>query len=420
MSLWSELRAMTPVQRKVVTASFLGWTLDAFDYFVLIVVMKSIAADFHAAVPDVALAVTLTLAMRPLGAFVFGMLADKYGRRPILMLDILLFSVFELASAFAPTLTALLILRALFGFAMGGEWGLGASLTMETIPENTRGIVSGLLQQGYAFGNLLAAFLFWALFDHIGWRGMFIVGFIPALLVVYIRLHVPESPVWEHTRRQPAAHRTIAVSMRGLWWRAGFMIVLMTLFNFFSHGTQDLYTTFLQVERGFGTDIAGKLSIVGPIGAICGGMVFGALSEHIGRKRAIVIAALLALPTISVWAFGSTPWLLGIGVFAIQFMVQGAWGVVPVHLNELSPDAVRATMPGLTYQIGNLISSLAPWLLATLAEANGKQYGLTMAVFIAGVAVALALVTALGPEAKGQRFGAAAIENSEPQVAEGA
>ena len=213
---------MTPVQRKVVTASFLGWTLDAFDFFVLIVVMKNIAADFHAAVPDVALAVTLTLAMRPLGAFVFGMLADKYGRRPILMLDILLFSVFELASAFAPTLTVLLILRALFGFAMGGEWGLGASLTMETIPERTRGIVSGLLQQGYAFGNLLAALLFWTLFDHIGWRGMFIIGFIPALLVVYIRANVPESPVWEHTRRQPAARRSIKVSMRGLWGRALF------------------------------------------------------------------------------------------------------------------------------------------------------------------------------------------------------
>jgi SHS family lactate transporter-like MFS transporter len=408
MSIWTELRAMTPVQRKVVTASFLGWTLDAFDYFVLIVVLDNIAADFHTAVPQVALAVTLTLAMRPLGAFVFGLLADKYGRRPILMLDIMLFSVFELASAFAPTLTVLLILRALFGFAMGGEWGLGASLTMETIPEKTRGIVSGLLQQGYAFGNLLAAFLFWALFDHIGWRGMFVVGFVPALLVVYIRMHVPESPVWEHTRRQPAAHRSIAVSMRGLWARALFMIVLMTLFNFFSHGTQDLYKTFLTVEHGFGTDLAGKLSIVGPIGAICGGLVFGALSEHIGRKRAIIFAALLALPMINLWAFGSTPLLLGVGVFAIQFMVQGAWGVVPVHLNELSPDAVRATMPGLTYQIGNLISASTPWLLATLAEANGKQYGLTMAVFIAGVAVALAVVTALGPEAKGQRFGAAA------------
>jgi SHS family lactate transporter-like MFS transporter len=411
MSLWSELRAMTPVQRKVVTASFLGWTLDAFDYFVLIVVLDNIAADFHTAVPQVALAITLTLAMRPLGAFVFGLLADKYGRRPILMLDIMLFSVFELASAFAPTLTVLLILRALFGFAMGGEWGLGASLTMETIPEKTRGIVSGLLQQGYAFGNLLAAFLFWALFDHIGWRGMFVVGFIPALLVVYIRMHVPESPVWEHTRRQPAAHRRIAVSMRGLWGRALFMIVLMTLFNFFSHGTQDLYKTFLTVERGFGTDLSGKLSIVGPIGAICGGMVFGALSEHIGRKRAIIFAALLALPMVNLWAFGSTPLLLGVGVFAIQFMVQGAWGVVPVHLNELSPDAVRATMPGLTYQIGNLISASTPWLLATLAEANGKQYGLTMAVFIVGVAIALAIVTALGPEAKGQSFGAAATRS---------
>ena len=413
MSIWSELGAMTSVQRKVVFASFLGWTLDAFDYFVLIVVMKHIAADFKVEVPSVALAVFLTLAMRPLGAFVFGMLADKFGRRPILMIDILLFSAFELASAFAPNLTALLVLRALFGFAMGGEWGLGASLTMESIPEKTRGFVSGLLQQGYAFGNLLAAFLFWALFDKIGWRGMFIVGFVPALLVVYIRAHVPESPVWEHTRAHapPSGHvRRGLEAMRGLWGRALFMIALMALFNFFSHGTQDLYTTFLQVERGFDTDLAGKLSIVGPLGAICGGVVFGALSEHIGRKRAIVIAALLALPAVPLWAFSATPLLLGVGAFAIQFMVQGAWGVVPVHLNELSPDAVRATMPGLTYQIGNFISSGTPPLLAMLAERNGKQYGLTMAIFIVGVALALALVSALGPEAKGKKFGAAALQ----------
>jgi MFS transporter, SHS family, lactate transporter len=413
MAIWSELRAMTSVQRKVVLASFLGWTLDAFDYFVLIVVMKHIAADFKVAVPSVALAVFLTLAMRPLGALVFGMLADRFGRRPILMLDILLFSAFELGSAFAPNLTSLLVLRALFGFAMGGEWGLGASLTMESIPEKTRGFVSGLLQQGYAFGNLLAAFLFWALFDTIGWRGMFIVGCVPALLVVYIRAHVPESPVWQHaqTHAPSGGHlRRGLDAMRGLWGRALFMIGLMALFNFFSHGTQDLYTTFLQVERGFDTDLAGKLSIIGPLGAICGGVVFGALSEHIGRKRAIVIAALLALPAVPLWAFSATPLLLAVGAFAIQFMVQGAWGVVPVHLNELSPDAVRATMPGLTYQIGNFISSGTPPLLAMMAERNNNQYGLTMAVFIVGVALALAVVSALGPEAKGKKFGTATLQ----------
>jgi len=410
VSTWSELRTMTSVQRNVVIAGFLGWTLDAFDYFILIVAAKAIATDFDTTRDNVMFAVTLTLLARPFGAIVFGMLADRYGRRPMLMLDIALFSFFELASAFAPNLTVLFILRLLFGFAMGGEWGLGSSLTMETISEKSRGFVSGLLQEGYACGNLLAALLFWLLIDDIGWRGMFIVGFVPSLLVIYIRAKVPESPVWEHTRSKPAHLRHPLTAMRGYWGRALFMILLMTLFNCFSHGTQDLYPLFLQVEKGFGTDITGKLAIIGPIGAIIGGLFFGALSERIGRKRAIVIAALLSLPILKLWAFSNEPWMLGLGAFWLQVMVQGAWGVVPVHLNELSPDAVRATMPGLTYQIGNALGAAVPWLLTMLAEHNNKQYGLTMATFIAVVAVLLAIVTALGPEAKGQKFGAAAAE----------
>jgi len=410
MSTWMELRTMTSVQRNVVIAGFLGWTLDAFDFFVLTFAVKAIAADFHVDREDVVFAITLTLLARPLGAVVFGLLADRYGRRPMLMLDIALFSFFELASAFAPNLAALFVLRALFGFAMGGEWGLGSSLTMETISEKSRGFVSGLLQEGYACGNLLAALLFWLLFDQVGWRGMFIIGFLPSLLVLYIRAKVPESPVWQHTQTRPAHERHPLAAMRGYWGRALFMIALMTLFNCFSHGTQDLYPSFLQVEKGFGTDLAGKLAVIGPIGAIVGGLFFGALSERIGRKRAIVIAALLSLPILKLWAFSNEPWMLGLGAFWLQVMVQGAWGVVPVHLNELAPDAVRATMPGLTYQIGNAISALVPWLLASLAEHNNKQYGLTMATFIAVVAVLLAIVTALGPEAKGRKFGAAAAD----------
>lgn len=414
MAIWSELRAMNSVQRKVVLASFLGWTLDAFDFFVLTFAIKSIATEFNAPRDEVFIAVVLTLAARPFGAFIFGRLADRFGRRPVLMLDVALFSIFELASAFAPSLTVLFVLRTFFGFAMGGEWGLGASLTMETIPEKTRGFVSGLLQEGYACGNLLAALLFGLLFDRIGWRGMFIVGALPALLVLYIRAHVPESPVWVHTQGKPAAERSGLRAMRGMWGRALFMIVLMTLFNFFSHGSQDIYPTFLQVEHQFDTQLTSKLAIVGNVGAIFGGIFFGIYSERIGRRRAIIIASLLALPMLKLWAFSSTPVLLGIGAFAIQFAVQGAWGIVPVHLNELSPDAVRATLPGLTYQIGNLISAPAIWVLPYLAEHNDKQYGLTMAIFIGVVAILLAIVTALGPEAKGQRFGAAATAGPVP------
>jgi len=411
MSIVTELRAMNSAQRKVVIASFLGWTLDAFDYFVLTFAIKSIAQEFNVGRDEVFVAVVLTLAARPFGAFVFGLLADRFGRRPVLMADVALFSLFELASAFAPSLSVLLVLRALFGFAMGGEWGLGASLTMESIPEKTRGFVSGLLQEGYACGNLLAALLFGLLFDHIGWRGMFVVGTLPALLVLYIRAHVPESPVWEQVRKRPAAERGGVAAMRGLWGRALFMIVLMTLFNFFSHGSQDIYPTFLQVEHKFDAHMTSILTVVGNLGAICGGIFFGIYSERIGRRRAIVIATLLALPVLKLWAFSAEPVLLGFGAFAIQFAVQGAWGIVPVHLNELTPDAVRATLPGFTYQIGNLISSPAIWFLPYLAEHNQQQYGLTMAVFIGVVAVLLALVTFLGPEAKGKRFGVAASES---------
>jgi SHS family lactate transporter-like MFS transporter len=405
--MFSELRSLNTVQRKTVLASFLGWTLDAFDYFVLIYAAKAIADDFHVGREEVLFAVTLTLAARPFGAFVFGRLADHYGRRPILMLDILLFSAFELASAFAPSLTVLLILRTLFGFAMGGEWGLGASLTMEIIPEKSRGIVSGLLQEGYACGSLLAALLFALVFNYIGWRGMFVVGFIPALLVVYIRMHVPESPVWEQVRAKPPQERSGMAAMRGYWGRACYMVVLMTAFTFFSHGTQDLYPTFLQVEHGFNAGLTGSLGQIGQVGAIIGGLMIGSLSQRIGRKRAIIFAALLAFPALKLWAFSDTALWLAVGAFAMQFSVQGAWGVIPVHLNELSPDAVRGTLPGLTYQIGNFISSIVPWLLALLAEHNGKQYGFTMAVFIAGVVIVLIAVTAFGPEAKGQRFGEA-------------
>jgi len=315
---------MNATQRNVVIAGFLGWTLDAFDFFILVFAAKAIAADFNVDRESVVFAVTLTLLARPFGAFVFGLLGDRYGRRPMLMLDVALFSLFELASAAAPNLTVLFVLRLLFGFAMGGEWGLGSSLTMEIIPEKSRGFVSGLLQQGYACGNLLAALLFWLLIDRIGWRGMFVVGFLPSLLVLYIRASVPESPVWQHTQTKPPHERDAVAAMRGYWWRAAYMVVLMTLFNCFSHGTQDLYPLFLQVEKGYGTDLTGKLSVIGPIGAIIGGVFFGSLSEHIGRKRAIVIAALLSLPVLQLWAFSSTPIMLGLGVFWLQVMVQGA------------------------------------------------------------------------------------------------
>ncbi len=400
----ARLRSLDSFQRHVVAASFLGWTLDAFDFFLLVMMLPTLARTFAVGVPAVAVAITLTLAMRPLGALIFGRLADRYGRRPVLMADIVLFSVLAALAAASTSLAMLLVLRALFGIAMGGEWGLGAALTMESIPAEARGVVSGLLQEGYAFGYLLAAAAYFGLFAWIGWRGMFLLGLLPALLVLYVRRHVPESPVWS-AHRGPVSTRP-AGGWRKLAPRFLFLVLLMTAFNFFSHGSQDLYPTFLQQQRHFSVQQTGLLTMALNVGAILGGLFFGAASERIGRRRAIVIAALLALPAIPLWVWAPTPLLLGVGAFALQFMVQGAWGVVPAHINELSPDGVRGTLPGFAYQTGNLIAASTAPLLSLLALREHGDYASVLALFVAGIALLVAVITALGPEARGARFGA--------------
>ena len=321
-------------------------------------------------------AILLTLAMRPLGAFIFGLLADRYGRRPVLMADIILYSVLELASAFSPSLSVLIILRALYGIAMGGEWGVGASLAMETIPPQSRGLISGILQAGYPVGYLIAAVVYYLLFPLIGWRGMFAIGVLPALLVLFIRTQVKESPAFEVQRHR--GESTIA-AMRGRWGLFLYTVVLMTAFNFFSHGTQDLYPTFLQVQHRLSSHAVGIIAIIYNIGAIIGGIVFGTWSGAVGRRNAIIVAAILALPIIPLWAFSHSTWQLAVGAFLMQFMVQGAWGIVPVHLNELSPEAARGTFPGFTYQLGNLFASANATIQAGIAESHGGNYALALA-----------------------------------------
>jgi MFS transporter, SHS family, lactate transporter len=395
------LSGWTSEQRHVVAASFLGWSLDAFDFFLLVFVLKNIAQEFNTEITDVTIAILLTLAMRPIGAFLFGRAADRWGRRPTLMVNVLLYSILEFASAFSPNLTTLLVLRALYGVAMGGEWGVGASLTMESIPPHARGFVSGLLQSGYPTGYFLASIVYGLLFPIIGWRGMFMVGVIPALLVFYIRRSVPESPSW-----RPTDAESNTLSILKSHWRLGiYAVVLMTAFNFFSHGTQDLYPTFLQVEHGLGPHEVGLIAVIYNIGAIIGGVLFGALSEHFGRRRIIIIAALLSLPVLPLWAFSTSPAWLAVGAFLMQVMVQGAWGVIPVHLNELSPDEARGTFPGFVYQLGNLIASVNATLQADIAARSGGNYGLALAVVAGTVAIVIAILTALGAEARGVTFG---------------
>jgi len=405
MSVISEWKEFDRNQRSALIASFLGWTLDAFDFFLMVFMLGAIAKEFGTDVKAVAIAITLTLAARPAGALVFGMLADRFGRRPVLMIDILLFSILEFASAFAPSLVALLVLRTAFGFAMGGEWGLGASLTMETIPPRARGIASGILQTGYPFGYLLASVVYGLLFDRIGWRGMFMVGVLPALLVLFIRRNVQESPAWREMRARPDKQSLMSV-LKKRWPLFIYVVVLMTAFNLFSHGTQDLYPAFLQIQHKFTTHTVSIVSIIGNIGAITGGLAFGALSQRVGRRKAIVFGALIALPIIPLWAFSATPILLGLGAFLIQVAVQGAWGVIPVHLNELSPDEVRGTFPGFAYQLGNLLASGNAALQAGFAASHGGNYAYALAVVAACAAVVIAVLTYFGPEKHGVMFGA--------------
>ena len=429
--MFRAFRALTWPQRHAFAACFLGWSLDAFDYFLLVFCVPAISGEFHAKTSAVAEALFLTLAFRPVGAFLFGWLADRYGRKRTLMLNIACYSVLELACAFSPTLPVLLVLRALFGIAMGGEWGVGAALAFESLPREGRGFFSGLLQEGYAVGYLVAAAAYGLLFHPLsafswhghagGWRGLFVVGSLPAVLIFYIGRKVEESPAWLQQRaalprgsaqaESSAGNRTDRApgrpapggflhSLRAYGGTFLFLVLLMAGFNALSHGTQDLYPTFLIREHHASPGQAGSIGMIYNVGAILGGVLFGALSERFGRKRAIITAALLTLPAIPLYAYSHTLAMLALGAFLMQFMVQGAWGVVPAYLSELSPGPVRATFPGLAYQLGNLLTSRNSVVQAAIAERIGS-FAPVLGFTVLGVASYLVLVTALGREAKG-------------------
>jgi SHS family lactate transporter-like MFS transporter len=403
-------RSLDRNQRNTFLACFLGWALDAFDFFLLTFVLVPVGHDFGRTIPEVAFGITLTLMMRPLGALIFGLLGDKFGRRIPLMGDIIFYSVIELLTAFAPNFTIFLILRALFGVGMGGEWGLGASLAMESLPTATRGLFSGILQQGYAVGYLLAAIVYWFVFPFFGWRGLFVAGALPALLVLYIRSRVPESPVWqrnkEHRQHLPLDIGAFIRQHGALFIQ---VVLLMTAFNYMSHGTQDLYATFLERQRGFGVSEKSMIAIIYAIGAICGGTVIGFFSQRWGRRRAIIFCAVCGMLLIPAWVFAPGTALLIAGGFLMQFMVQGAWGVVPVHLNEVSPVDLRGTFPGLAYQLGNFAAAYAAQQQAWLAErfrtsSGTPNYALTMALVESVVFIAIIVLAATGREARGKEF----------------
>jgi len=406
MEFIQNFRRLTPVQRNTFIACFLGWSLDAFDFFILTFCISALATQFQTRVSAVTEAVFITLAFRPVGAFLFGMMADRFGRRVTLMVDIIAYSVFELASAFAPSLKVFIITRALFGIAMGGEWGVGAALAFETLPSEKRGFFSGLLQEGYAVGFLMAALVYGTAFQYVGWRGMFVIGALPAFLVIYIRARVDESPAWLQGRVAKKDAKKVAGGLgKNLLTFLGpfaLMTVLMFAFNSFSHGTQDLYPTFLTKGHLLGPRAVMFVAIVANLGALAGGILFGTWSETIGRRRAIVIAALLAIPVIPLWAYSRSVPMLAVGGFLMQFMVQGAWGVIPAHLNELSPPAVRGTFPGFAYQLGNLLSSKNAVLQAKLVEGRyGGSFPPVLAWTVLLVASLVAAVTWSGRERRG-------------------
>jgi SHS family lactate transporter-like MFS transporter len=382
-------------------ASFLGWTLDAFDFFVLVFAMPAIAEDFHTDIPSVAKTIAVTLAFRPVGALIFGLMADRYGRRLPLMINLVFYSVIEMLSGLATSFDVFMILRALFGIGMGGEWGVGASLVMEKVPPRWRGVLSGFLQEGYAIGYLLAACCYFTVFPKWGWRPMFFAGGLPALLAVFVRYRVKESAVWQKTRQESWSGLGRAIA--GNWKLFLYLTCLMMAMNLASHGTQDLYPTFLDKQRGFSARQVATIAVIYNLGALLGGILFGLLSDRYGRRRGMTAALAIAILMIPLWAYAPSTLLLVLGAFLMQFMVQGAWGVIPAHITELSPDSVRGFLPGFAYQCGVLLAGSVAWVEALLAR--NLSYATAMALTAVAVFALGIAVIGLGHERRGARFG---------------
>jgi MFS transporter, SHS family, lactate transporter len=390
--------------RSALTAAFLGWTLDAFDFFLVTLCLTAIGKEFNKSDSAIALSLTLTLAFRPLGAFLFGLLADRYGRRLPLMIDLVFYSVVEVLTGLAPNYTTFMILRALFGIGMGGEWGVGASLAMEKVPPRLRGVLSGLLQEGYAAGNLLASIAFFFLFERWGWRPLFFLGGLPALLALFVRFRVKESEVWRKSREESWSGLGRAITSH--WKLFLYLTVFLTTMNFTSHGTQDMYPTFLEREWHMDPHQRSLITGISMVGAILGGIVFGLLSDRYGRRRAMIWALLGGILMVPLWAYAPSISLLVLGGFLLQFMVQGAWGIIPAHLSELSPDSVRGFLPGFAYHCGVLAASSIVYIEAVFAKT--VSYATAMALTAATVFLLAAIATAAGKERKGRVFGAGA------------
>jgi SHS family lactate transporter-like MFS transporter len=392
-------------QRNAVLAGFLGWTLDAFDFFILTLVIDDIAKSFGRTRPDIALTLTVALAARPIGAVIFGIMADRLGRRLPLMINVVFYAIVSVLSGLAPNYQVFLALRILFGIGMGGEWGVGASLALESASPRLRGLLSGLLQEGYALGNLLSALAFrlvYPYFDSLypgnGWRLMFFLGGLPALLSLFIRAKVKESDAWHEHKTDWETYRK---SLPKYWRRFVYLVMFMTMMSFMSHGTQDMYPTLLGTV-GYSKARIADVTMLSGVGAILGGLVFGYYSDRAGRRKAMMIAMFFGLVMVPFWIAGHSPWRILLGVFLMQFFVQGAWGIVPAHVNELSPNHLRGFFPGFAYQLGVMFAASIPYVEAALGERftyTQAMGGLVSLVFVVAFVVVL-----FGPEAKGVSF----------------
>ena len=392
--------AATPGWQYAVSAGILGWVLDAFDFFVVIFLIDTLAANFHVQKSAIVWTISIALAMRPVGALLFGSLADRFGRRAPLIGCVLYFSAATLLSAFAPNFAVFVVLRALYGIGMGGYWGIGASLAVESAPLRRRGLVSGLMQSGYPLGYLLAALAMENILPHLGWRVMFCVGFALAIVISLLALRAPESSAWQLHHKS-----SIGGMFRVLWENRvsfAYLLLVMTVMSCLSHGTQDLYPDFLKSAHGFARSQVSHLAIFYNLCAIAASPLFGNLSESLGRRRTIIAALCVAILALRPWVFGATPLTLAFGACLMQFGVQGAFGVIPAHLNELAPNAIRSLFPGFVYQLGVLVASPAVSIEYALQKRMGYSWALTL--FETVVILSLIVIFSLGREEKGRDF----------------
>jgi SHS family lactate transporter-like MFS transporter len=386
-----------------VASGILGWVLDAYDFFILVFVMDSLASHFGVSKGRIVATITATLVMRPLGAFLFGFCADRWGRRIPLLCCVLYFSLITALTPLAPSYSVFLVLRALYGIGMGGYWGVGAALVMESCPVSLRGLFSGILQAGYSLGYLLAAVMARTLAPAVGWQWLFWSGLCLAVWTVLLILFSPDTYRQVRTETRPSLLRTIGAH----WGNFVLLTVLMTLITCLSHGTQDLYPDFLRVVHGFSLRSAANMAIFYNVGAVLGAVVFGRISDWLGRRNSIYMALVICLLAVPAWAFGGSVAWLAAGAFLMQFGVQGAFGVIPAHLNELAPEGARGLFPGLVYQFGVLFG--APCVMVEYALRDSLGYARALAVFELITFALLAAALAVRKEQRGRELSHAGL-----------